>query len=128
MSDNSLIFKRMERFQLLLDKSGFDYKKYQYEGVEWCIRNELSGKKGGFIADEMGLGKTITMIGTMACNFLKKTIIVVPPVLVQPWQKEIFRLTGHNCLVYYGSNKKLITPVQLEKAFIVLTSYGKIAI
>jgi len=120
------IDKRMERFRLLLDKSGFDYKQYQYDGVAWCINSELSGKKGGIIADEMGLGKTITMIGTMVCNFLKKTIIVLPPVLIQQWQKEIFRLTGHKCLVYYGSNKKLITNEALEKAIIVLTSYGSL--
>ena len=115
----------MERFQLLLDKSGFEFKQYQYDGVEWCIRNEmLKGKKGGFLADEMGLGKTITMIGTMFCNFVKKTLIVVPPVLIQQWHKEILRVTGHNCLVYYGLNKKKITTEQLDKAVIVLTSYG----
>lgn len=126
-----LIDQRMQRFQLLLEKSGFDFKQYQYDGVEWCIRHELSetGKcKGGFIADEMGLGKTITMIGTMLCNFLKKTIIVVPPILIQQWQKEILRVSGHQCLIYYGTKKKQISEQQLDMAPIVLTSYGTILV
>jgi SNF2 family DNA or RNA helicase len=80
----------MERFRLLLKNANFDFKDYQYEGVKWCITNELRPNppencRGGIIADEMGLGKTIMMIGTMFVNYLPQTLIVVPPVLIQQW-------------------------------------------
>jgi hypothetical protein len=71
----------MLRFNYLLEKAQFDFKQYQYDGVKWCIQNELrpnppGNARGGFIADEMGLGKTIMMIGTMFANFLPRTLIV----------------------------------------------------
>ena len=66
--------KQFNSFGLLLTKSGFGFKKHQFEGVQWCVKNETrDGTKGGIIADEMGLGKTIIMIGTMFLNQLKKT-------------------------------------------------------
>jgi len=125
----ALIEERMKRFHYLLEQSKFNFNKYQYEGVEWCIKNELrpnppANFRGGFIADEMGLGKTILMIGTMFCNFLQKTLIVVPPVLIQQWVKEIYKTTGHKVVLYYGNNKKNITLDILNKAPIVLTTYN----
>lgn len=125
----ALIQERMKRFHNLLQYSKFNFNKYQYDGVEWCIKNELKpsppGKfRGGFIADEMGLGKTIMMIGTMLCNFLPKTLIVVPPVLIQQWTNEIFKATGHKAVLYYGNKKKNITLEMLNSAPIVLTTYN----
>ena len=118
----------MNMFQKYLNHTGLDYKQYQYDGVEWCIKNELSGCGGGFVADEMGLGKTIMMIGTMLSNFVKKTLIVLPPILIEQWYQQIYKTTGHKPLVFYGKNKKIITLQHLQKSIIVLTSYHTVSI
>jgi SNF2 family DNA or RNA helicase len=84
--------------------------------------------RGGFIADEMGLGKTIMMIGTMLCNFVAKTLIVVPPVLIDQWYVQIYRTTGHKPLIYHGDDKKKITIEELNNNKIVITTYGAITL
>jgi SNF2 family DNA or RNA helicase len=124
---------RMCLFQKYLDRTGMDHKQYQYEGVRWILNNELSlqpvcNVRGGFIADEMGLGKTIMMIGTFLCNFLERTLIVVPPVLMDQWYLQIYKTTGHKALVYHGEKKKTITLEQLNKATIVITTYGAVTL
>ena len=115
------------------EHSGLDFKQYQYDGVVWCVDNEKSiicgGSQefgGGFIADEMGLGKTITMIGTFLCNLVKRTLIVLPPVLIDQWYKQIYKTTGHKAIVYYGQKKKKIDLMGLGFC-IVITSYAHIA-
>lgn len=130
------------RFNKILTKSGFSFNKHQFDGVMWCVQNETKTSsaisscpasscpaisvKGGIIADEMGLGKTMLMIGTMFANFLPKTIIVVPPILIDQWAKEIYKCSGHNPLIYHGANKKKITIDDLtsRSACIVLTTYN----
>ena len=82
--------------------------------------------RGGFIADEMGLGKTIMMIGVMLCNYVKRTLIVLPPILIDQWFLQIYRTTGHKALIYHGANKKKITLDILMGATIVITTYGAI--
>jgi SNF2 family DNA or RNA helicase len=109
------------------------HKEYQREGVKWCLTNELRPDppcniRGGFIADEMGLGKTIMVIGLMIANFKSKTLIVLPPVLIDQWFIQIYRTTGHKALIYYGENKKKVTLEQLNRACIVLTSYGGVTV
>ena len=125
----ALVNSRMHRFHYLLEQSRFDFKQYQYDGVQWCVKNELrpnppGNARGGFIADEMGLGKTIMMIGTMFVNFLPRTLIVVPPVLIHQWFNEIYKASGHEALLYYGDNKKHITLSDINLAPIVLTTYN----
>ncbi len=124
-----------EKYQNFLSHGETGYKQHQYEGVEWCVakENQESAEhdvRGGFIADEMGLGKTIMMIGLMVVNFLsyRRTLVVLPTVLVQQWADEIFKTTGHRVLIFHGAQKKKITREQLERAPIVLTTYGSVAI
>lgn len=126
---NKKIEERLKRFTEYLNRTNMDHKEYQMEGVRWCLINELKhfpleNVRGGFIADEMGLGKTIMVIGLMLSNFKPRTLIVLPPVLINQWFTQILRTTGHKALVYYGGNKKKITLNQLNSACIVLASYG----
>ena len=127
------IEERMAQFGRYLDRTKLDHKQYQFDGVRWILNNELRsdpvcGVRGGFIADEMGLGKTIMMIGTMLCNFLEKTLIVVPPVLIDQWYVQIYRTTGHRALIFHGEDKKDIHLEQLNNAKIVITTYGAITL
>ena len=129
----TILHQRINRFRFLVQYAKLDLKEYQVEGVEWCLRCELRPDplekiRGGIISDEMGLGKTIMMIGTMFSNIVERTLIVVPPILIEQWKKEIFRITGHQALVYYGKHKKEISMETLLKARIVITSYNAIAI
>jgi SNF2 family DNA or RNA helicase len=124
---------RMELFTKYLDRTNMEHKQYQYDGVRWCLNNELRndppcGVRGGFVADEMGLGKTIMMIGLIYCNFVPRTLIVLPPVLIDQWFIQIYKTTGHKALVYHGDDKKTITDEQLQAARIVITTYGAVTL
>jgi SNF2 family DNA or RNA helicase len=141
---------RMEYFKKYLKYSDLEFKLYQYEGVKWCVQNELRGLKkglnkdkekeefslegdfykgGGFIADEMGLGKTILMIGTFLSHFVPKTLIVVPLVLVDQWYQQIYKTTGHKPIIFHGSNRwSTDFDLEFEKKgiLIVITTYDLI--
>jgi SNF2 family DNA or RNA helicase len=155
MTDSTItldvIDEKMMLFDKYLERTNMDKKAYQYDGVKWCLKNELLqplGKvdpkvggsfaplfpkvdkvdRGGFIADEMGLGKTIMMIGTMVSNYLPRTLIVLPPVLIDQWYLQIYRTTGHKALIYHGANKKKTTLDILMGATIVITTYGAVTL
>jgi len=126
-----ILTQRLGMFERYIERAKMDRKQYQYDGVKWMLKNEIRsdppcGVRGGFIADEMGLGKTIMMIGLMLCNFMSKTLIVVPPVLIDQWWVQIYRTTGHKALIYHGANKNEITLDDLNEAKIVITSYGSV--
>lgn len=130
---NSSLDSRMEIFTRYLQKSGMEQKDYQYDGVRWCLNNETRSDpplnvRGGFIADEMGLGKTIMMIGVILSNIVPRTLIVLPPILIDQWYLQIYRTTGHKPLIYHSTAKKTITNEELKAAKIVITSYGAINI
>jgi SNF2 family DNA or RNA helicase len=122
-----------DKYNWFLEKSGIERKDYQLAGIQWCVAMETHFDatlpiRGGFIADEMGLGKTIMMIATFIANFVPRTLIVLPNILLDQWQSEILRTTGHKPLIYHGKNKKLISLEQLKSATIVLTTYNTIAV
>jgi SNF2 family DNA or RNA helicase len=128
---NEVLDARMALFDKYLDRGKLTHQQYQKDGVRWILTNELRkdpvcGVRGGFIADEMGLGKTIMMIGTMLTNFVERTLIIVPPVLLDQWYVQIARTTGHHALIYHGDNKKIITITELEAAKIVISTYGAV--
>tara|TARA_Y100000389_G_scaffold29230_1_gene24912 strand:- start:203 stop:1657 length:1455 start_codon:yes stop_codon:yes gene_type:complete len=121
----------MTKFDNYIQKAKLDPKPHQRVGVQWALKNEtreipIGGVRGGLVADEMGLGKTIVMIGTMVSNFKRRTLIVLPLALLDQWESEIIRTTGHQPLVYHGSSKKDTSIEDLAKAPIVLTTYGLI--
>jgi len=115
-----------------LVKSKIDRKKYQLDGIRWCLNRELTIPtnklpiRGGFVCDEMGLGKTIMMIATIAANFIPRTLIVVPNALLEQWRKEILRTTGHKAIIFHGTQKKAITMDIMDNSIIVLTTYGAV--
>jgi SNF2 family DNA or RNA helicase len=119
LADNMAIFEQW------LVMARLERKQHQIDGVRWALEREINMKfKGGVIADEMGLGKTIQMIGLMVANIKRKTLIVLPPVLIEQWRDAIQRMTGHNALVYHGPTKDAVA---LHSAHIVITSYAHIA-
>ena len=118
-------------------KNNILIKSHQIEGVIWCLQRELSldllsplreeeGKenkrRGGVLADEMGMGKTIQMIGVFMLNPVKKTLLIVPPILVNQWSAEIRKFTGHVSTIYYGKDRKKIDLLD-PKVMVVITSY-----
>ena len=123
----------IEKYDWFLSKSNIERKEYQLQGIQWCVNLETHSDPslpvhGGFIADEMGLGKTIMMISTFIINIVPRTLIVLPNILLEQWQSEIFRTTGHRALIYHGANKKKISLAVLKSSLIVLTTYSAIAV
>lgn len=122
-----------EKYISWITKAGLDEKPHQADGILWAVSRErsschpYSGKAGGIIADEMGLGKTIVAIGLMLVNFMRRTLIVVPPALLNQWESEIQRLTGHSPLVFHGYRKTKITSEEFLDAPVILTTYGMVA-
>lgn len=114
-----------------LDANGLSHEPHQKEAVKWCLAREKAPEhKGGIIADEMGLGKTIEILGTVYCNSLANTLIVLPYSLLAQWEKIIEKLMGIKPLVYHGNKQKRIqlTVEDIKRYPIVLTTYGLISL
>ena len=115
-----------KRYIDFIEKAKIDFKQYQYDGVLFMFESEKKNK-GGFLFDEMGLGKTISIIILLYLNFYKKTLIVLPPVLIQQWFDTIYEKTGHKSTIFHGKHKKNISQNDLEQSNIVLTSYSHLS-
>lgn len=103
---------------------------YQHTGIEWCVEKERFGSVlekskiyGGLICDDMGLGKTFQIIGTILSNYLPRTLIVLPKILLDQWEKVFVKYLNHNPLVYHGANKRNISLEDLKMSPIILTTY-----
>ncbi|CAG8975824.1 hypothetical protein HYALB_00009404 [Hymenoscyphus albidus] len=93
----------------------------------YCSAKAPPDFRGGLLADDMGLGKTLSMIALIASTKKSSTLssntepshqipgpttatlLVVPPALLQVWEKQ-FGLhvfpNKLNCHIYHGQNKK----------------------
>ena len=127
---------------------------HQQKGFQWCAQREHNATehKGGILADEMGLGKTILMLGCMVANKVNNTLIVVPPALINQWIDAIKSfapefIIGHtnkkgatvwkvkfkngyycpNATQNILSGKNAISPFELQRNTVWITSYGTIA-
>ncbi len=121
---------RMSRFSHLLETSGCNKNPHQFQGLYWCLQNELCtnpvlGIRGGIVADDMGLGKTITMIGLCFARFVRRTLIILPIALVDQWVQQFVRLTGHKPYVCKNKN---IDIEALENAHFVITTYSTLTL
>jgi SNF2 family DNA or RNA helicase len=126
VENNVVLTSFKKRYFDFIEKAKIDFKQYQFDGVLFMLESEKKNK-GGFLFDEMGLGKTISIIMLLYLNFHKKTLIVLPPVLIQQWFDTIFEKTGHKSTIFHGKQKKNITQNDLEQSNIVLTSYSHLS-
>jgi SNF2 family DNA or RNA helicase len=118
----------METFEEWLDENELKHEPHQKIAVEWCLKRELAQDiKGGIVADEMGLGKTIEILGTVHCNPVPNTLIVLPYSVLGQWSDIITKLFHRAPLVYHGSSRKRLTEEEIQLHPIVLTTYGLIS-
>ncbi len=120
-------------YKKICDFGKMRIQPHQVEALVWMVNREnvpsekTLSKKGGIIADEMGLGKTFQMISLIACNFKLRTLIVLPPILIQQWIDTFKTITGHMPFVYHKKFTKTIDISKLQNAPIVITSYAMIS-
>lgn len=120
------------RFRYFIKDTSKNHARHQEDGVVWCGLHEHQKQPhqnihGGIIADEMGCGKTLMTIALMMCNFVDRTLIVVPRPLLDQWKRSILELTGHHAFIYYGNLHLAEKNMDLYNCPIVITTYGVIS-
>ncbi|KAI0334969.1 hypothetical protein GY45DRAFT_967409 [Cubamyces sp. BRFM 1775] len=93
--------------------------------------------RGALCADSMGLGKTLTMLALVLAtksdtpvDHSNSTLIVVPLSVMSNWEKQIEDHVQPGALthcVYYGKNRSM-TPAELKKFDVVITTYQTVAL
>ena len=107
-------------------------KPFQLEGLDWMVKQEKSGYKGGLLGDEMGMGKTIQAVSLIMSDYPQKqpTLVVVPPVALMQWSTEIGEYTDGklSVLVYHGQNSQIkkMTVSALKKYDVIMISYNSL--
>jgi SNF2 family DNA or RNA helicase len=106
--------------------------------------------RGGLLADDMGLGKTLSMICLIAANqmessllsppitpepigrtsypIIKSTLLIVPPSLMQAWEKQFSLHIQPNTLMwrsFHGQNQSKVD--SLGQYDVVITTYHTLA-
>lgn len=98
----------IELYDDWIKTNGLKSIPYQRKAIEWALERELrvtQDIRGGIIADEMGMGKTFMMLGSMIANPKSKTLIVVPSMLMDQWQKLIAKYLNVEPYIHHGKNK-----------------------
>ncbi len=101
-------------------------KPFQLEGLNWMIQQEKTKWKGGLLGDEMGMGKTIQAVSLIMSDFPTKspTLVVMPPVAMKQWEKEIQAYTDGKLKVhiYGGMTSKKLSQKELEAYNVIIIS------
>jgi len=107
-------------------------KSFQLEGLDWMTRQEKSSYKGGLLGDEMGMGKTIQAVSLIMSDHPAKepTLVLVPPVALMQWSKEISEYTNGKLkvLVVHNTNTKSknLTVKTIRSYDVVIMSYNSL--
>jgi transcription termination factor 2 len=114
-------------FKRWVSSVNWKQEDHQVKGYEWCVQREnltpaqrqQQTPYGGIIADEMGLGKTTLILALMQLNndipilnagmpttTSKKTLIVLPAMLIQQWNSIIKSKLNIDPYIFHGNDAK----------------------
>ncbi|KAH0498289.1 hypothetical protein TgHK011_005546 [Trichoderma gracile] len=138
------------------DGSRPDLWEFCSESTGSCFVNRVSGAAqaeqpqqfyGGMIADSMGLGKTLSMISLIASDLLVnkndpnsiiganseessgRTLIVVPPPLLDSWEEQLKQHVFSNSIPWrrHHGKSRLADETDLAACLVVLTTYHTVS-